>query len=372
MQGAFRDHRVGGSRDGYPSVVHNSSAATGRRSPTPDDSDVVAAAAEAGLRYVSDAEPGIGRVRRGRGWSYVRAGGRAPVGAAERRRIEALAIPPAWTDVWICADPDGHIQATGRDARGRKQYRYHDRWRATRDDTKFDRLHEFGLALPRLRAVTDEDLARSGLPPRKVVALVIALLDQTLIRVGNEEYRRDNGTYGLTTMRWRHVDVDGSELSFCFIGKGGQEHEVSVADRRLARAVRACHELGGRELFTYRGVDGAPVRVDSADCNDYLADVMGPATTVKYFRTWGASVTVLEALLEHDGALSQADVLAAIDEAADRLGNTRAVCRRSYVHPILIEDADVEVLREAWSAARTTDTMTRAERALLRVLDPDR
>jgi DNA topoisomerase-1 len=333
------------------------------------DEAVLTAAAEAGLRYVTDEEPGIRRVKRGKGFSYTRAGGRSVVGKEARQRIEQLVIPPAWTDVWICADPNGHLQATGRDARGRKQYRYHDRWRAVRDEAKFDHLAEFGQQLPQLRAVVDEDLNRRGLPPRKVVALVVSLLDRTLIRVGNEEYRRDNGTYGLTTLRWNQVDVEGAEISFCFIGKGGLEHEVSLDDRRLARAVKACHELGGRELFTYRGVDGAPVRVDSADCNEYLADVMGPRTTVKYFRTWGATTTVLEELVERPAGLGASDVVAAIDVAAERLGNTRAVCRRSYVHPLLTDDLDEERLRDAWASSRTTESMTRSERATLRLLE---
>lgn len=337
--------------------------------PAVPSDEVLEAAAEAGLRYVTDTDPGIRRVRRGRGFSYVRAGGRATVGTATRRRIESLVIPPAWSDVWICADEEGHLQATGRDARGRKQYRYHDRWRAVREEAKFDHLAEFGGALPRIRSVVEEDLSRSGLPPRKVIALVVALLDRTLIRVGNEEYRRDNGTHGLTTLESDHVDVVGSEMAFCFVGKGGREHEVTLRDRRLARAVRSCHELGGRELFTYRGADGAPVRVDSADCNDYLADVAGPGTTVKYFRTWGATVTALESLVGAPSPLSETAVIDAIDRAADRLGNTRAVCRRSYVHPLLADALDEARLREAWDGARSTAAMTRSERATLRLLN---
>jgi DNA topoisomerase-1 len=333
--------------------------------------EVLEAAAEAGLRYVSDAEPGIRRVRRGRGFSYVRAGGAATVGDRTRRRIDDLVIPPAWTDVWICSDASGHLQATGRDARGRKQYRYHERWRTVRDDAKFDQLADFGRTLPQLRSVIDEDLGRSGLPHRKVVALVVSLLDHTLIRVGNESYRRDNGTFGLTTLESDHVDVSGPRIEFCFVGKGGQEHAVTLEDRRLARAVRACHELGGRELFTYRGTDGSPVRVDSADCNEYLADVVGTGTTVKSFRTWGATVTALEALVEAPGPLGDREIVAAVDRAAERLGNTRAVCRRAYVHPALTDDLDEERVRDAWASTRSTATMTRPERATLHLLgDP--
>lgn len=337
--------------------------------PTVPD-DVLRAAADAGLRYVSDAEPGIRRTRRGKGFSYTRAGGRATVGRDTRRRIDALAIPPAWTDVWICADERGHLQATGRDARGRKQYRYHERWRTVRDDAKFEQLAAFGEALPALRAVVAEDLGRQDLPPRKVIALVISLLDRTLIRVGNETYRRENGSHGLTTLQDDQVEVHGSEIVFSFIGKGGQEHEVDLRDRRLARAVRACHELGGRELFTYRGADGAPVRVDSADCNDYLADVVEPGVTVKYFRTWGATVTALETLVELPEPLDAGAVLQGVDAAAARLGNTRAVCRRAYVHPLLTDDLDESLVREAWHSARRTDSMSRAERAVVRLLTP--
>ncbi len=331
--------------------------------------EMAEAAAEAGLRFVSDVEPGIRRTRRGTGFSYTRAYGRSTVGQQERDRIEALVIPPAWTDVWICTDETGHLQATGRDDRGRKQYRYHERWRAVRDEAKFDELGEFGAALPALRAVVDEDLALSGMTLRKVVALVVSLLDHTLIRVGNDEYRRENGTYGLTTLESDHVDVHGAEIEFCFVGKGGREHIVTTSDRRLARAVRSCHELGGRELFTYRGTDGAPVRVDSADCNDYLADVAGPGTTVKSFRTWGASVTALESLVAADGPLGDHDVIEAVDLAADRLGNTRAVCRRSYVHPLLTDDLDEDRLRACWDASRTTTTMSRSERATMHLLE---
>ncbi len=322
---------------------------------------------DAGLRYVSDEQPGIRRRRCGRGFSYVAPDG-AVVDARGRDRIASLAVPPAWTDVWICVDARGHLQATGRDARGRKQYRYHPKWREVRDGVKFDKLGEFGEALPELRRTVESDLATAELSHRKVAALVIALLDRTLIRVGNEEYRRQNGSFGLTTLRHDHVEVVGSTIGFSFVGKGGREHETSVRDRRLARAVRACHELGGRELFTYLGVDGEPVRVDSADCNEYLAAVMGTGTTVKYFRTWGASVTALETLVEAGDPLDDAALLCAVDSAAARLGNTRAVCRRAYVHPLLTDDLDPPLLREAWRVARSSTSMSRAERALLRLL----
>ena len=344
----------------------------------PEDPEAAEAAERAGLRYVTDAEPGIRRRRCGQGFAYALPDGTRP-GGRRVEEIRALAIPPAWTDVWICRDRNGHLQATGRDDRGRKQYRYHPRWREVRDESKFDRLRDFGGALPDLRARVDADLRRPGLPIEKVVALSIGLLDRTLVRVGNDAYRRDNGTFGLTTLRSDHVEVNGSEVSFCFVGKGGQEHEVSLRDPRFARAVRGCHELGGKELFTYRGDDGAPVRIDSADCNAYLAEVAGDGVTVKYFRTWGATVTVLEELVAvaSDTAgpdtaavdLLEAALLAAIDEAAERLGNTRAVCRNSYLHPAVATAHQEGRLLDIWRSSRSTAAMSRAERATLRLLD---
>jgi DNA topoisomerase-1 len=324
--------------------------------------------AESGLRYASDAEPGIRRRRAGRGSTYVRDGGERVTDERTLGRIRALAIPPAWTDVWICRTANGHLQATGRDARGRKQYRYHDEWRRLRDEAKYSELVTFGNALGRLRGRVEDDLARSGMPQEKVVALVIALLDRTLIRIGNEAYRRENGTYGLTTLMRKHVAVDGATVRFQFTAKGGLVQRVRLSDRRLAAAVRRCHELGGREVFSYVGDDGEVHRVDSADCNDYLRDVVGGTTTVKTFRTWGGSATALEHLANHDGDPTQKAVLEAIDSAASRLGNTRAVARRAYVHPAVPEAFLDGRLDDAWASARRTETMTRPERALLRLL----
>lgn len=326
----------------------------------------MAIAVDAGLRYVNDQMPGIRRSIRGRGFSYTKESG--PVDRATRRRIEDLTIPPAWTDVWICAHASGHLQATGRDARGRKQYLYHPEWRKVRDEAKFERLLEFGEALPRLRTAVADDLGQSGLTFQKVVALVVALLDRTLIRVGNEEYRRDNGTFGLTTLESDQVGISGIHLTFHYRGKHSLEHQVTLKDRRLARVVRSCHELGGRELFTYRDEDDTPVRVDSADCNEYLASIVGAGTTVKFFRTWGASVTALESLVSNPSPLGKAEILTAIDAAAERLGNTRAVCRRAYIHPFLTDDMDEDSLRLAWSTSRTTTLMSRSERALIHLL----
>jgi DNA topoisomerase-1 len=284
------------------------------------------------------------------------------------QRIRDLVIPPAWTDVWICRGRAGHLQATGRDARGRKQYRYHDDWRTRRDEAKFGELATFGGALGDVRAKVSDDLSRRGMPQEKVVALVIALLDRTLIRVGNDEYVRANGSYGLTTMLSQHVDLNGSTMQFRFTGKGGIEQQVRLTDRRLASVVRRCHELGGREVFTYLGDDDLPHRVDSADCNDYLRAVAGDAATVKTFRTWGGSAAALEHLAHWEGEPSDAAVLEAIDEAASRLGNTRAVARRAYVHPSVPEAFLDGSLTDAWRSSRRSEASTRAEHALLRVL----
>jgi DNA topoisomerase-1 len=324
---------------------------------------------DAGLRYSSDTEAGIRRRRAGRGFAYLRADGSRVSEANVLARIRALVIPPAWTDVWICRTANGHVQATGRDARRRKQYRYHDEWRRLRDEVKYGDLATFGEALPDLRRKVQDDLAIRGMPREKVVALVIALLDRTLIRVGNDAYRRENGTYGLTTLLRKHVDLEGATVGFHFTGKGGLDHRVRLTDRRLAAAVRRCHELGGRELFSWTDADGELHRVDSADCNAYLRHVVGGTTTVKTFRTWGGSVTALEHLVHHEGNPTQKAVLEAIDAAAARLGNTRAVARRAYIHPIVTESFLTDDLVAAWGASRRTETMSRPERAMLRLLD---
>jgi DNA topoisomerase-1 len=339
------------------------------------DDPAALAAADAGLRYVSDASPGLRRVRCGRGFRYLRADGTAATDAATRDRIRALVIPPAWTEVWICPHPDGHIQATGRDARGRKQYRYHDRWRAVRDSDKFERMGTFGALLGPLRTDVDAELSRPGRLDRdKVLALVVRLLDETLIRVGNAEYAATNESYGLTTLGPEHVEIRGAEVRFCFVGKGGVEHEVAVADRRLARLVHRCHELGGQELFAWTDDDGRVVDVGSADVNAWLRERTGEPVSAKDFRTWGASVVAAQILAELGPPTSTAEadahVIAAIDAAAERLGNTRAVCRASYVHPIVPESHVGGSLHERWSRSRTTGTMARAERALLGLLEP--
>lgn len=336
--------------------------------PAPDGAAV---AEEAGLRYVVDAEPGIRRRRHGRGFSYRDAQGR-PVSARDRARIDSLAIPPAWTDVWISPHPLGHLQATGRDARGRKQYRYHDTWREVRDADKFSRLLTFGEALGSLRSRLEHDLG-SGRGRDQVLAAVVRLLDQTLIRVGNEEYAATNETFGLTTLRPDHVEAVGSRsFSMCFVGKSGVEHDVSVQDPKLARLVRRCHELDGQALFSYRSSDGTIEAVSSSDVNVYLHDIVGPEITAKVFRTWGASAIVAEELATGDLPSTDRElerrIVGAIDLAAEQLRNTRAVCRQSYVHPVVLDAFREGGLHEAWLHSRSGGQLNRADRTVLRLL----
>jgi DNA topoisomerase-1 len=303
--------------------------------------DPAAAAKAADLRYVSDLEPGIRRLRSGKGFRYVGPNGKKVRDPETLRRIRSLVLPPAWRDVWICTRPDGHLQATGRDARGRKQYRYHPRWRAVRDEAKYDRLIAFGQALPALRARVGADLARPGLPRVKVLATVVRLLEVTLIRVGNEEYARANHSYGLTTLGDHHAEFEGATVRFHFRGKSGVRHSVAVNDRRLARVVRRCQEVPGQELFQYLDADGTHHTVGSGDVNDYLPEVTGQPFTAKDFRTWAGTVLAARALQAFTAFDSKAqakrNLVAAITEVARRLGNTRTVCRKCYVHPAVID-----------------------------------
>lgn len=293
------------------------------------------------MRYVSDARPGIQRRRAGKGFRY-----RAPDGSLIHdvetlQRIRSLAIPPAWTDVWICPTPNGHLQATGRDAKGRKQYRYHPRWRTVRDETKYTRLIAFGEALPRIRARVHADLARHGLPREKVLATVVRLLETTFIRVGNEEYAKSNDSYGLTTMRNEHVAVSGGTIQFQFRGKSGIEHTIGINDRRVARIVKRCKELPGKELFQYIDDGGERQTIDSGDVNAYLEGITGEHFTAKDFRTWAGTVLAAIALREcgpFDGETqAKRNIVRAIERVAERLGNTPGVCRRCYVHPALLD-----------------------------------
>jgi DNA topoisomerase-1 len=297
--------------------------------------------AELDLRYVSDAMPGITRRRAGTGFAYRRPNG-SPLREAETLRwIRSLAIPPAYQDVWISPFQDGHLLATGRDAKGRKQYRYHPRWRALRDEAKFGRMLAFGRALPRIRAAVEADLAKPGLGRRKVLATVVRLLETTLIRVGNEEYAKTNKSFGLTTMRDRHFKAEGAKLRFSFQGKHGKRHVVTLKSRRLAGLVRKMQDLRGQELFQYLDDDGKPQPIDSGDVNDYLREIAGGDFTAKDFRTWSATVLAAWALSEFEAFDSQAaakrNVTQAIERVASRLGNTPTICRKSYVHPEVLD-----------------------------------
>ena len=294
----------------------------------------------ANLRYVSDSRAGITRRKSGKGFTYTDPKGERITDKQEIARIKALAIPPAWTDVWISPYPNGHIQATGRDEKGRKQYRYHDRWREARDETKYGRMIEFGRALPKIREQVDLDLGRKALSKERVLATVVRLLETTFIRVGNEEYARTNKSFGLTTMRCRHINVRGSKVQFKFRGKSGKRHTITVDDPRLARVVKRCQELPGQELFGYLDGEGQRHTITSDDVNQYLHEISGLHLTAKDFRTWGG--TVLAAIsLEASGPAEKAtevrkNVVAAIQEVSERLGNTPAICRKSYVHPSVI------------------------------------
>jgi DNA topoisomerase-1 len=296
--------------------------------------DPVASASCAGLRYVSDASAGIRRIATARTHKYLWPTGEPLRDLEVRRRIERLAIPPAWRDVWICPFANGHIQATGRDARGRKQYRYHPQWRQVRDEAKYGRMTAFAARLPALRARVERDLARPGLPREKVIATVVRLLETTLIRVGNEEYARDNGSFGLTTLRDRHVAVHGSALRFRFRGKSGVVRVVEAHDRRLAGIIRKCQELPGHELFHYQDELGETQSVESTDVNEYLHSAAGETFTAKDFRTWYGTLLAARALRETpEGKPTKRAVVRAIAAAAGRLGNTPSVCRKCYVHP---------------------------------------
>ena len=302
--------------------------------------DPAASAQAAGLHYVSDLGPGLRRKRIGKGFAYLTSGGSPIRDPDTLRRIKRLAIPPAWTDVWISGDPQGHLQATGRDARGRKQYRYHARWREVRDAVKYDRMLAFAEALPRIRAQTDRDLELPGMPRRKVLATVVRLLEETRIRVGNDEYRRENGSFGLTTLRDRQVSVVGSEVRFAFRGKSRKNHRVALDDRRLARIIKRALEIPGQELFQYLDDDGDAKPIGSADVNDYLREISGEDFTAKDFRTWAGTILAArylrEALVPPNTRGAKKTLLRAIAQVADELGNTPAASKKYYIHPSLI------------------------------------
>jgi DNA topoisomerase-1 len=300
-----------------------------------------AAARSARLRYVSDAERGYARRRRGKSFSYVRPSGEAIREPRTLNRIRSLAIPPAWQDVWICRAANGHLQATGRDARGRKQYRYHARWREAQEQHKYERIIAFGKTLPKIRRAVAGHLRKRGLPREKVLAASVKLLETTLIRVGNEEYARDNHSFGLTTMHDAHVRVRGATIRFDFRGKHGIEHEIDLRAPRLAAIVHACRDLPGQELFQYLDEEGEVRDVGSGDVNDYLRDISGMDFTAKDFRTWAGTALAAQALQEFQdfdsAAAAKRNITKAIERVAERLGNTQSICRKSYVHPAIIE-----------------------------------
>ena len=299
--------------------------------------DPVQSARLVGLHYVTDDQPGIRRESVGEDFRYRDAKGNLVEDEATLQRIKSLVIPPAWTEVWICADPNGHLQASGRDARRRKQHRYHPRWREVRDETKFVQMIAFAQALPAIRKRVEADLALPGFPREKILATVVKLLEVSLIRVGNEEYARENHSYGLTTFKNKHVEVSGSKLHFHFRGKSGVYHEIDIHDRRIAKIVDACQDLPGQELFQYLDESGERHKVESNDVNAYLREISGQDFTAKYFRTWAATVLAAQALqgLEPFNTRKEArhNLKQAIESVAARLGNTPTVCRKCYVHP---------------------------------------
>lgn len=308
--------------------------------PAPDEGDPGQAARAAGLVHVSDEDPGIRREPAGDGFGYFHPNGSAVRDERTLARIRALAVPPAWTDVWICASPDGHLQATGRDARGRKQYRYHPRFRELREENKYGHMLEFAQALPQLRSTVARHMALPGLPREKVLATLVHLLERTLIRIGNDDYARQNRSFGLTTLRNRHVAVEGAQLRFRFKGKSGQSWRLQLHDRRVAKVVRACQELPGQRLFQYEDEQGEVREVTSTDVNDYLRAISGSDITAKDFRTWAGTVMAALALQAAETADSAAatkkTLRQAIAAVAQRLGNTPAICRRCYVHPEIL------------------------------------
>ena len=305
----------------------------------------VESAKSAGLRYVTDAKPGIRRFRRGKGFHYKAPGGSSVTEPDTLARIKSLVIPPAWQQVWICPIPNGHLQATGRDARGRKQSRYHPRWREVRDETKYERMLLFGQALPAIRTRVEHDLALANMPRPKVLATIVRLMETTFIRIGNEEYARTNHSYGLTTMRNRHVAVQGSTLHFAFEGKSGVKHAIDLSDRRLAAIVRRCLDIPGYELFQYLDHEGERHSIDASDVNDYLREIT-PATidasfTAKDFRTWAGTVLTHTMLQQFEPFASETEakrnIIQAIKDVAKRLGNTPSVCRKCYIHPAVLD-----------------------------------
>jgi DNA topoisomerase-1 len=329
-------------------------------------------AVEAGLVYVSDAVPGIRRLRAGRGFRYLTPANRRLAAAKELKRIAGLAIPPAYRDVWISMEARGHLQATGRDARGRKQYRYHSEWRQVRDSAKFDRMVAFGEALPKLRRKLKRDLAVPGLPREKVLAVVVSILDATRVRIGNTEYARDNKSFGLTTLRNRHVSFirDGRAV-LNFRGKGGVQHEVHIGDRRIAQIMRRCQEIPGQHLFQYVSDDGQRCPIDSGQVNDYLREAMGDDFTAKDFRTWGATLHAITLLARTPlpGAPSERalkrEIAGVVKQVAAKLRNTPAVCRKSYINPAVFESWRSGLIHRVFNGSLSLAAPRKAETLVL-------
>jgi DNA topoisomerase-1 len=336
-----------------------------------DDSSVALARAE-GLRYVSDAMPGIRRMRRGRSFGYLDPSGAKIGDETTLGRIRSLAIPPAYTDVWICPLSNGHLQATGRDARGRKQYRYHPRWREVRDENKYARMLDFARALPAIRRRVDRDLQSTGLTREKVLASVVRLLETTAIRVGNDEYAKANGSFGLTTLRNKHARIDGADITFRFSGKSGVAHAVDLHDRRLAKILHACQELPGQRLFEYADAGGNAHPIDSNDVNEYIRDISGGDFTAKDFRTWLGTVECARILNAAQDAESQTErksrIVEAVKQVAELLRNTPAVCRKCYVHPALLEAYAQAGTLDLPSPAKRTAGLSAGERFLVSFL----
>jgi DNA topoisomerase-1 len=338
--------------------------------------DPAESAKMAGLRYVTDAQPGIHRRHRGKGFQYTDAEGKAIRDKETLGRIKSLVIPPAWSNVWICQNPKGHLQVTGRDVRGRKQSRYHPRWREVRDETKYERMTIFGAILPTIRERVEQDLSLPGMPRPKVLATIVRLMEATLIRVGNEEYARENHSYGLTTMRNKHVEVEGSTISFKFQGKSRVQHAVDIRDRRIAKIIQRCQDLPGYELFQYVDKEGDHHTIDSADVNDYLREMTGQDFTAKDFRTWAGTVLACTVLQEFEAFESQTqakkNVVQAIKDVAARLGNTPTVCKKSYVHPVVLDTyfsgAMIKTVKQRVEKEAAPHDLREEEVALLQLL----
>lgn len=337
--------------------------------------DEVKSARAAGLRYVIPKGRGIERKQAGSGFTYVGPDGSEIKDEETLARIKSLVIPPAWTSVWISPTANTHIQAVGRDARGRKQYRYHPNYRKVRDMVKFDRMRAFGLVLPDIRRAVERDLALSGMPKRKVLAAIVKLLETTYIRIGNEEYAEENGSFGLTTLRNQHVQVLGSMMKFKFRGKSAQRHEITIEDRRLAGIVKRCRDLPGSALFQYLDEEGQPQSIDSGDVNDYLHDISGAEFTAKDFRTWGGTCLAAEYLLQRYAQAegdhqTKAELVAVVKEVASKLGNKPATCKKYYIHPSVLECYEAGQLAELADKYREGQRAELYDRMILALLTP--